>query len=362
MAMDMKANNEASAASAHLGVFAPFTSPVLVGARLRRDDDGRLPASGPICGKDRDWRDLAGEARVTLHDRLLLRRLAALPGPLTPRVVADIAREIAADGAAGKAAQRAARIAVQEEEEDRLIAQFLLVVSLLEELGVEGCDWRHLSPSDPAFHRWLADSVMQLAPLLAQDHGGAAARSAEWLADRLEQLSAMIAPIGLPGDEYTPRARRMLEDLAAFADDVAAFAATAAPTDVADAARALSDKARTVAGRAVALIAACHAVLHDMRKLHEDWTRIGDQLAARCAEIDFLLDGWPAACLVWREAAANGPAARRAALWEAMLPAGTPGDAPPPPCAARTLLVSGADDPMIVDKIYRNELLRASAP
>jgi hypothetical protein len=361
MAMDMKANNEASAAAAHLGVFAPFTSPVLVGARLRRDDDGRLPASGPICGKDRDWRDLAGEARVTLHDRLLLRRLSALPGPLTPRVVADVARKIAADGAAGKAAQRAARIAVQEEEEDRLIAQFLLVVSLLEELGVEGCDWRHLSPSDPAFHRWLADSVMQLAPLLSKDQNSAAARSAEWLADRLEQLSAMIAPIGLPGDEYTPRARRMLEDLTAFADDVAAFAADA-PPDVADAVRALSDKARAVVRRAAALIAACHAVLHDLRKLHDDWARIGDQLAARCAEIDFLLDGWPAACLVWREAAANGPAARRAALWEAVLLTGAPGDAPPTPCAARTLPASGLADPMIVDKIYRNELLRASAP
>ncbi len=356
----MKANDKVNAATPHPNVFAPFTSPVLVGARVRRANDGRLLISGPICGESRDPHDMTRQARVTLHDRLLLRRLAATSAPLTPRLVCDIARKIAADGAAGKAARRAARIAVQEEEEDRLIAQFLLVVSLLEELEVEGCDWRHLSPSDPAFHRWLADSVMQMAPLLSKDENSAAARSAEWLADRLEQLSTMIAPIGLPGEEYTPRARRLLEDLTAFADDVAAFAA-AAPSDEADAARDLSDKARAVARRAASLIAACHAVLHDLRKLHDEWPRIGDEIAAQCAEIDFLLDGWGAACLVWREAAANGPTARRAALWEATLLTGTPVDAPPS-YAAQTVTVAGTVDPMVVDKIYRNELLRASAP
>lgn len=354
MATDMKVDNGSNTATTCPGVFAPFTSPVLVGARLRRAADGGLSASGPMCGRDWDWRELAGAARVTLHDRLLLRRLAASSAPLTPRLVAEVARKIAAEGSAGVAARRAARIAVQEEEEDRLIAQFLLVVSLLEELDVEGCDWRHLSPSDPAFHRWLADSVMQLAPLLTKEENGAA----EWLADRLEHLSAMIAPIGLPGDEYTPRARRTLEDLATFVDEVAAFAA-AAPPDDADAARALSDKARAVTERSAALIADCHAVLHDLRKLHDDWARIGDLLAARCREIDFLLDGWPAACLVWREAAANGRAAAAAALREAALLVGLTA---PPPCIPRAVFASRSADPTVVDKIYRNELLRASAP
>ena len=154
-----------------LGALAPFTSPALIGARIGVAADGALALTPAGGGEPLDWASLLDEPRVTLHDRFLMRSLLAeapaLSGPagaVTPRRVAVAALAAALSGAAGRVARRAAAMTQQRQEEDRQIAQFLLVVRLLEELGLEGMDWRHLSPSDPAFYDWLAASAARLAP------------------------------------------------------------------------------------------------------------------------------------------------------------------------------------------------------
>lgn len=326
-----------------------FTSPALIGARLRRDSDGRLRIATPDGGDAAaDWTALADSRRITLHDRLLLTELAALP-VLSPRMAAAAANRVASGGAAGRAARRTAVIARQQQEEEDAIAQFLLVIRLLEETGVDGVDWRRLNPSDPTFHDWLLASAERLAPTLGGDGRG--------LADWLERLAARVAPVGLPGEEYAPRIPRLLENLAALRDSLRGFAGGAATEADGALARRLADLAATAHDRATAACNACHRDFQSLQQLYVQWPQLAADVVARCEAPDWLLDGWPVLCLTWSEALVNGRPAQTAALAEmARLAWPWLADAP------ATDVPDDDHDPAIVDRIYRHELLKASAP
>lgn len=332
------------------GALVPFTSPALAGARVAADADGKLILLPAGDAAPLDWGDLLDHPRITLHDRLLMRRLIDDPaGSPTPRAVAAAAMTAALSGAAGRVARRAAAMTAQRQEEDRLIAQFLLVVRLLEEIGLEGMDWRHLSPSDPAFYDWLAASAARLAPALDPGTHDDGSLLAGWI----EDLALAAAPVGLPGDEYAPATAQVIENLGLLVNNFRDHAA-APRTDVASKEKALrlaahGDRALTNAAQAVR---ECHEMLQNLGRLRLEWGVAGPQFKARCAKLDWALEGWPAAGLIWSEATEG--AARVAALDEIERLLGLKPLAQP----LATLLA----DPTAVDKIYRNELLKAAAP
>lgn len=332
------------------GALAPFTSPALAGARVAAGSDGMVVLRPAGDAAPLDWDGLLDHPRITLHDRLLMRCLMDDPnnGSPTPRAVADAAMTAALSGAAGRVARRAAAMAAQRQEEDRLIAQFLLVVRLLEEMGLEGMDWRHLSPSDPAFYDWLAASAARLAPALdpgTHDDGSL-------LADWIEELALVAAPVGLPGDEYAPATAQVIENLELlvnnFRDHAAAPRTNAASKEKALRLAEHGDRALANATQAVR---ECHEMLQDLDRLRREWDVAGPQFKARCAKLDWALDGWPAAGLIWSEATEG--AARVAALDEIERLLGFK-----PPTQTLSALLA---DPAAVDKIYRNELLKAAA-
>lgn len=332
------------------GALVPFTSPALAGTRAGAAPDGTLtlfPAGG---GDALDWRGLLDHPRITLHDRLLMRKLAlAADGrPPAPREVAAAALAAALSGAAGRVARRAAAMTAQRQEEDRLIAQFLLVVRLLEELGLEGMDWRHLSPSDPAFYDWLAASAARLAPALDPGTRDDGSLLAVWL----EELAEAAAPVGLPGDEYAPTVAQAIENLAGLVEGFLAFAAS---PRVGGDGKAAAARLATLGGRAMAAardaVGRCHDMLRDLSRLRRDWGVAGQQFRASCAQVDWALDGWGAARLIWSEATEE--AARVAALAEIERLLGL--------CPSAEPLATALADSAAVDKIYRNELLKAAA-
>ena len=101
--------------------------------------------------------DLAAAPEVTsltLHDRLLLERLLALPA-VTPSEIRKAAQEVAIDGAAGR---KAARVAVEAAAADQtmgLLTRFHLVTHLLEEAGLERIDWRSFTGDDRALRSMI---------------------------------------------------------------------------------------------------------------------------------------------------------------------------------------------------------------
>ncbi|HRJ62652.1 MAG TPA: hypothetical protein PKZ99_15890, partial [Azospirillaceae bacterium] len=58
------------------GALVPFTSPALAGTRIGLAPDGTLALSPAGGGDPLDWSGLLDHPRITLHDRLLMRKLA----------------------------------------------------------------------------------------------------------------------------------------------------------------------------------------------------------------------------------------------------------------------------------------------
>ena len=95
------------------GVAVPFTTPLLSSGRVRPGRRGRpeMLMPNPSGGRGLYVFDLAAAPEVTsltLHDRLLVERLLALPA-LSPSEIRKVAQEVAIEGAAGRRAAREAR-------------------------------------------------------------------------------------------------------------------------------------------------------------------------------------------------------------------------------------------------------------
>lgn len=337
-----------------LGALAPFTTPMLFGARLRRGADGRLSLKTP--GETAaDSAPIGDFADMTLHDRLLIGLLSdgdQSARPLTPRSVAAAAMQVAALGASGRFAQHAAAVHLQHVEEDKHIAQFLLIVRLTEELDLECPDWRCLNPAEPAFHDWLIETAALIAPALGDlnNQGGDEAD----LTAVLEEIAALIAPVGLPGEEYQPEIRRALTILTELADALANHAPTAPLADAAVIVAILTAARRTLAA-AQTILTVYETTLNNLADLVRHWPIRRQAVGDACASLDWLMDGWVAANRIWVDTSGVGAAARSGALREMALL--TTADA-----AHTVSRPKRGDDPIFLDKIYRNELLRASAP
>ena len=102
---------------------------------------------------------------------------------------------------------------------------------------------------------------------------------------------------------------------------------------------------------AQAAVGSCHALLSDLCSLRRDWAELGPRLKASCEKLDWALEGWRTAGLIWSEAAEDSARAAAVRDMERLL-----GRAP-----AADALAASLSDPAAVDKIYRNELLKAAA-
>ncbi|MEZ5863054.1 MAG: hypothetical protein R3D25_02870 [Geminicoccaceae bacterium] len=120
---------------AEAGVVAPFTTPLLLQARLRLDYRSRLEvvARNPT-GADGVYvvplASLEEFFRLSLHDRALIERLRGLT-PIGPLGIREIALGLASEGLAGPDAEAAATRSLQEDRS--LLTMLLLLEQLLQE-------------------------------------------------------------------------------------------------------------------------------------------------------------------------------------------------------------------------------------
>jgi hypothetical protein len=281
------------------GAHAPFTSPLLLHARLRispanaRELVIRNPGGGEgwYVGA---WGGMVDAARITVHDRLLYRRIEAAHA-VTPIAVRRVARGVALEGYAGRIAQDAARAAQAAEARDRreAFARLLLVLA-------------------PHADRAIAAARSQqdlaaLAPALL----GASGR--DW-AGRLDALATELAPAGIAADAPGLLAR----DLAAVRGLVAELeaAALADPHLEAWAVAAVRQAARAAIRLAGQAQAAVQQALADPAAVLAGWPDTLAPLAAQQDRMAWLLDGFPALIATWRAGRDKGTQATRQALAE----------------------------------------------
>lgn len=292
------------------GVAVPFTTPALLGARARPVERGGLEIIVPNPAGGRGvyilpWLGVCQLCRPTVHDTLLNRRVAALRG-VTPWSIRRAARQVAAEGLAGRDALAAADAAAEGDRQDLLVSNFLLLLALIEQ--VEPGSLPALQAHSMELESRAKRAVGRIGPRIG--------RTPEAAAEALEELAVAFAGIGAPGQKPAPRIIRLLAGLDGLRAEMVAWAKAHA-----DDSGAQAEMVATVADLAIACaertLADAHALTSDMPALLRDWSAGPEILAGRIARPEWLVDGWEQICLIWR--CATGDSGRRDALLEMAL-------------------------------------------
>lgn len=292
------------------GVAAPFTTPALLGARLRLTARGQLEivAANPAGGRGvyvLPWAAVSELCRPTVHDILLCQRIGALPD-LTPAAVRAVGREVAAEGMAGREAAAAAHMAALTDQQDRVATNFHLLLAVIAQ--VEPAELADLgterSRSAELEHR-VRRAIARIGPKLG--------RSPAAVATTLEELAGCFAGIGMADQVPPPRTPRGMAALARVRAETSAWGAEHKGESAAHA-ETLAALADMTLSCARLMLADARAITEDMPRLVRGWAGVSTALNDRLARPDWFLDGWDRLCGIWDYA--DTDAARHAALAE----------------------------------------------
>ncbi len=298
------------------GVFVPFTTPMLAGARVRPADRCGLELIVPNPSGGRGdyilpWTALRSLCRPTVHDATLTERIGMLPS-VSPATIRQVAWQIASEGLAGRAAGLAASAAQGAEEQGRLVTNFFLLLQLVQQAEPAGLGAVPPEQEAPAQLELRARrTIAALAPRLRQD--------AETIASTLEALAGLYTPIGL-GDRVN---RARLPHAIARVRLLRREVATLRP-EAGDAAGELAEMVVRTADATLSLVGPAVQAARDSArhvvKLLVDWQADAKGVGRRLARPEWLLDGWDRIGRLW--SLARDDAGRRECLDEivALLP------------------------------------------
>lgn len=206
------------------GVAIPFTTPHLLGGRVRPGLRGgaELVLGNPV-GEDgvyvMPWSALPDICTPTLHDRALWQRIGGL-GLLAPRSIREVARQVAAEGFAGRAAARAAEAAVAEDLQARTRTQYHLLLELVRQ-GEAG-QGAGLPPEQDSM-RGLEQRAR--AVLLALDPADRVSPIAAF--EALSEVAEAFSFCGLPRNPAAALMPRLIAEIGAVMQELSAWAGNA---------------------------------------------------------------------------------------------------------------------------------------
>lgn len=296
------------------GVCVPFTTPFLLGARIRPTDTRaglEVVISNPSGGRGFyivPWAALPEVCSPTVHDRRLWQRLNDQTA-ITPTLVREVARAVAAEGLAGREAATAAAHARGEEGAARMRANFLLLLDLIRR--TESAEESRVPPQadTPAeIEQRARRAVARVAPRLGV--------SPDVVAAWLESIAAAFCGIGVPGDGTTSRTRGLLRRLGALVGEVELWVARSPDPAEQHAAALVIDAARLTITCARAALRDLDGLLSDTPGLLRAWRAESNALGRQAARPDWLLDGWQVICELWRD---TDPEMREGVLFEMAL-------------------------------------------
>jgi hypothetical protein len=292
------------------GATVPWTSPMLQQARIRLGWGGvreivmRNPSGGPgwYVGP---WGGVVELARVTVHDRLVYKRIEE-SGALTPLEIRRAARKVAAEGYGGQSAKETALAALAGEEREWRAAYATLLATLLGQAGLAG--------SDAIAKAHSRQELMALAPALLAPIAPRLGLAPGALARTLEELATVLACIGASGEGRTQTAR----DLAAVERLIAEVKALAAEDHLADpdAVRAILAHGELTAALAGDALARARAEATRPQALVASWAEDEAVTKSRLTRAEWLLDGWAYLVSLWDTAGEQAPGRQRHALAE----------------------------------------------
>jgi hypothetical protein len=295
------------------GVSMPFTTPMLAGTRARPSERGgiELVLPNPSGGRGvyvLPWAGIRELCKPTVHDTCLQQKIAPLRG-VTPELIREAARAVAAEGLAGREALAAADGFAETDRQDRMVVNFLLLMAMVEQVqpantALQVPDRNKLNELEARAKRTIAE----LAPQVGWP--------AETIAAGLEELAGIFLGVGVGAFAEQSRISRGLKQLCLLRTETAAWA-----QDYDDDSGAVAAMATVAAGLTItcarATLADAHDMTGDVAGLIRDFGRTPEIIGARIARSDWLIDGWEQICLLWH--GVTEPAERRAVLQEIAL-------------------------------------------
>ena len=352
------------------GVAVPFTTPLLSGTRARPAEKQGLELVIPNPSGGRGsyimpWASITALCRPTLHDKMLNARIAGLKS-VTPGIIRRVGREIAAEGLAGEEAMEAARSAAVTDKDDRLVTNYRLLMTLIEQVNIIPATQDDIAETPSLeLERRAKLTIAGVAPRLGQ--------SITWVATALEALADVMENIGVGAASITGRSPRLVGMLRKTSTEISEWSRTQRAEDQASYARMVCTVADFTLALAQELLGRSHALLTDMVSLLRHWAADPEAIVRLAGRPEWLLDGWEQICLIWGDA--QDDAGRRAALVEIaglvpVLPREVNDwcDATPHPDGTLRFrrLVRGNEDwrtgATIFNLIARNERFRAVTP
>jgi hypothetical protein len=250
------------------GVDAPFTAPLLAGARMRGNRQAGLELVMPNPAGSRGvyvlpWTSARSRCSPTMHDLRLYEELRRLPA-LDPAAVRLAARTVAAEGLAGAAAQTAAGAAAAEEA--ALRRQFAAVL-------------------------WMGARSAVLPGVTA----AVAARD-------IDAIAALFVPLGLQPSADAARLPRVQAGLEGLRIETDIWARANAGDELSAVAGMISAAAAATAAVAARMLHEARGLAVDLPALLRQWQRAPDALAALLGRAEWVLNGWDRLVLLWQEA------------------------------------------------------------
>ena len=305
------------------GVAAPFTTPRLAGARIRKAQQGGVELVVPSPSGSRGsyvipWSGISALCHPTVHDTMLYRGIGRLPA-VDPVRVRDVALEVAASGFAGRAAMAAAAAVREQDRAARQLTHVLLVAELLEQAEPGGAQLAEAAERTAAFDQRAGEVLARIAPSL----GCPPAHLAISLAALGKAFAPVgIAPVGIAGDDRAMRMKKripgripgLIDRLDDCYVDLMRWLTQPAQHDVVDLGQSLAAAMKMAADDGRALLAATRAALANPMGLLKRFLADADATLGLALRCDWLLDGWERVCLLWQTAAT--PVARRTVLLE----------------------------------------------
>jgi hypothetical protein len=292
---------------AERGVSLPFTTPFLLGGRMRRAERGgaELVLAHPAGAEGvylLPWSAVPSLCAPTLHDRALWEHASAALPELTPSAARQAARTVAEAGYAGRDAARAATAAEAARREAPTANHYRLLLDLLRRIEPTDSAVAVAGPPPPApTPDTLAGAERRVRSALGRlrQEGGPPPTVAM---AALGEIAGALEGGGLPAGDGARRARlpRLvagLADMAAEMDEAAAQA----PDDARRAGlRLIAESAGLALRCARATLDAAHALLDDPWSLLRRWPGEGGNVLDRLSRPEWVLDGWDAIRALWR--------------------------------------------------------------
>lgn len=319
------------------GVAAPFTTPMLAGARMRcalttevtttervmGRSNGR-PGGGDAgqCGPSLEilvpnpsgtrgvyimpWADIGQLCCPTMHDvrfgQALYGRLNIARGgarAMGPMLVRQVSRDVALQGVAGRAAARAAHAILDHEAHVRVATRSTLLNALIVACEPADSGWPppQLTDHDDRERR----GYLALTTLGHRDQA-----PIESILDRLEFVTDCCVDIGVGDAAQAASMPVLLTELGQLREEMSAWlldaGRVARPGQRADPATTLIVAIERVMALAGAQLAAVRALLRDVAVLMLRARTDPDELAALCARPGWVTDGWERILRLWQTA------------------------------------------------------------